>query len=432
MRSGMSLRTPMPRALLAAAMALLLVAVAASPAQAQFGRKLKDALKQNAENKAVQKAVEKVDKAIDAAATPGAGAADTAASATAPAADTGAAATTAAAANTAAPASAAAAAAPAAGGAKADALKPGQGAWANYDFKPGDRVLYVDDFTADEVGDFPKRMEFKSGALEIVDWQGTRYLRATEDSKFYLNLPELLPERFTMEFDYSIPNGGEVWISFGDENKRVQFGGDGTAVVYNQDTRITANGRIADAERGKLRRARVLADGKYLKVYLDDTRVLNVPNADVGRAKQILFYTDADVKAPSLFGNFRVAAGGKKLYDALAANGRVATQGIYFDTGSDRIRPESSPTLKEIGGMLKDHPQLKLTIEGHTDNVGSAESNQALSEKRAAAVRQALIDSYQVDGARLQAKGMGQTKPAAPNDTPEGRQSNRRVELVKQ
>lgn len=80
----------------------------------------------------------------------------------------------------------------------------------------------------------------------------------------------------------------------------------------------------------------------------------------------------------------------------------MATQGIYFDTASDRIRPESTPTLKEIGAMLKDHADLKLTIEGHTDNVGGAEANQALSDK-----------------------------PAASNDTPEGRQSNRRVELVR-
>ena len=241
----------------------------------------------------------------------------------------------------------------------------------------------------------------------------------------------MLPERFTMEFDYSIPSGGEVWISFGDENKRVEFGGDGTSTVYNNATQITADGRLPDGERGKLRRARVTVDGKYVKTYLDDTRVLNVPNADLGRANKILFHTDADAKTPTLFGNFRIAAGGKKLYDALSTAGRVATQGIYFDTGSDRVRPESTPTLKEIGTMLKDHPDLKLTIEGHTDNVGAAASNQALSEKRAAAVRQALIDTYQVDGARLQAKGLGQTKPAASNDTPEGRQSNRRVELVK-
>jgi outer membrane protein OmpA-like peptidoglycan-associated protein len=119
------------------------------------------------------------------------------------------------------------------------------------------------------------------------------------------------------------------------------------------------------------------------------------------------------------------------LYDALAETGRVATQGIYFDTGSDRIRPESSGTLKEIGAMLKEHPDLKLTIEGHTDNVGSAPANQTLSEKRAAAVRQFLIETYQVEGGRLQAKGLGSANPATSNDTPEGRQQNRRVELVK-
>jgi outer membrane protein OmpA-like peptidoglycan-associated protein len=396
--------------LVTSAAALLVLSGALTPVEAQFGRKLKDALKQNAENKAVQKAVDKENEAIDAASSGPGGAADTAA----PAAQ---------------PANASAAPTAAAGGTP-DALKPGEGAWANYDFKPGDRVLYVDDFTGDEVGDFPKRMEFKEGALEIVEWQGARYLRATSDSKFYLSLPEVLPERFSMEFDYTIP-AGEVWISFGNENKRIEFGGDGTTTVYNQDTKITANGQVADNERGKLRKGRVLADGKYVKVYVDDTRVLNVPNADLGRADKILFYTDADVKTPSLFGNFRVAAGGKKLYDALAAKGRAATQGIYFDTGSDRIRPESTPTLKEIGAMLKDHPELKLTIEGHTDNVGSAASNQALSEKRAAAVRQFLIDSYQVDAARLQAKGLGQSKPAGSNDTPEGRQNNRRVELVK-
>jgi OOP family OmpA-OmpF porin len=402
---------------LAGLAALLLLSGAVTPADAQFGKKLKNALKQNAEDKAVQAAVGEQNKAIDGGATSGAKDSAAAPAAGAPA------------------AAAATAAAPAAdAGAKADAnaLKPGEGAWANYDFKPGDRVLYVDDFTGDEVGDFPKRMEFKSGALEIVDWKGTRYLRAAEDSRFYVKLPEMLPERYTMEFDYAIPSGGEVWISFGDENKRVQFGGDGTAAVFNGETRILANGRLPDGERGALRRARVLVDGAYVKAYLDDTRLLNVPNANLGRANQILFYTDGNAKEPTLFGNFRIAAGGKKLYDALASTGRVATQGIYFDTGSDRIRPESSPTLKEIGTMLQEHADLKLAIEGHTDNVGAAASNQTLSEKRAAAVRQALIDTYHVDGARLTAKGLGQTKPAAPNDTPEGRQSNRRVELVRQ
>jgi OmpA-OmpF porin, OOP family len=109
----------------------------------------------------------------------------------------------------------------------------------------------------------------------------------------------------------------------------------------------------------------------------------------------------------------------------------VATQGIYFASGSDKIQPESTPTLVEIADMLKAHPDLDLLIEGHTDNVGSAGSNLALSDRRAAAVRQVLVDTYKIDGNRLTTVGFGDTVPAAPNTTPEGRQQNRRVELVK-
>jgi outer membrane protein OmpA-like peptidoglycan-associated protein len=81
--------------------------------------------------------------------------------------------------------------------------------------------------------------------------------------------------------------------------------------------------------------------------------------------------------------------------------------------------------------MLEAHPELKLTIEGHTDNVGSAGANQTLSEQRAAAVAQYLETNYQIAAARLATKGYGASKPVASNDTQDGRQQNRRVELVK-
>ena len=416
-----------PRLTTALALAALALVGTGRPAEAQFGGRLKDAVKRTAEDKAIQKTVDQENRAIDGALAGGKAApADTAlpSAATSPAP-----------AATAAPATGATTGTGAGGTAtasgNADGLKPGQGAWANYDFKPGEKVLFADDLTADEVGDFTRRMEFKSGALEIVEWQGSRLLRANSDSRWFIAVPEMLPERFTMEFEYAIPTGGELWVSFGNENKRIQVGGDGTAVVYNQDNGVRADGRLAGAKRGDLHRARVSVDGTYMKVYLDDARLLNVPNADLGRSTKIAFYTDGDAAQPSLFGHFRIAAGGRKLYDALAAQGRVATQGIYFDTGSDRIRPESTPTLKEIGAMLSGHPDLRLTIEGHTDNVGDAGANQELSQRRAVAVREYLVATYDIEGTRLSAKGLGQTKPAASNTTAEGRQQNRRVELVK-
>jgi outer membrane protein OmpA-like peptidoglycan-associated protein len=405
------MRFPLPRG---AAVTLLLFAallLAPATAQAQFGG-LGGKIKAKAKAKVEQKENEAADKVVDAADPSKQGAA-------------------------AAEGSGAAADAPAAAPASADGTtavapaRPGAGAWANYDFVPGETVLFADDFSKDVVGDFPRRLEFKSGALEIVESEGTRWLRAMADSRWYVPLPDVRPERFTMEFDYYI-HSGEVWIYFGeDENIVLSFSNVGGAGLSNSKAGVTARYSPPGSTDPGIRRARIMVDGSYAKVYLDDKRVLNVPNAGLERANRIQFYTDGDPTNPSLFGNFRLGAGGRKLYDAIAAEGRVATQGIYFDTGSERIRPESTPTLKEIGAMLTDHPELKLTIEGHTDNVGSAESNQALSEKRAAAVRQFLIDSYQVDGARLQARGLGQTRPAGSNDTPEGRQNNRRVELVK-
>ena len=128
-----------------------------------------------------------------------------------------------------------------------------------------------------------------------------------------------------------------------------------------------------------------------------------------------------------LIGNLSINAGGKELCDALA-DGRVSTQGILFDTGSDVIKPHSTPTLEEITSMLKDHADLWLVIEGHTDNADAAAN--LLSEKRAAAVK-AYIVRKGIDASRLESKGLGATKPKVANDTAEGRQTNRRVELVK-
>ena len=417
----MSYTTWFPR-LAAIGVLALLSAGSVTPAEAQFGRRLKDAVKKTAEDKAIQKATEEESKAIDTALSGGGEAARPADSATAP--GQGAAA---------APPAGAADAAPVGAGGKPAAAKPGEGVWVGYDFKPGERVLFADDFTKDEVGDFPRRLELKEGNMEVAEWQGGRYLRGTSWGSFYVPLSEPLPDRFTLEFDYIGPGatGWDLNVAFSPEEERPTYvrvsthtgGLDGGGVKsMSQTSRDLANTVFP---------VRVMVDGNYAKVYLGDKRVGNAPNAKLGRANKILFKVGADEKNPMFIGNIRVAAGGKKLYEALAEKGRVATQGIYFDTGSDRIRPESSGTLKEIGTMLKEHPELKLTIEGHTDNVGAAPANLTLSEKRAAAVRQNLVDSYQIDGARLQAKGLGQTKPAAPNDTPEGRQQNRRVELVK-
>jgi OmpA-OmpF porin, OOP family len=325
-----------------------------------------------------------------------------------------------------------------AAGGGAATQRVGEGAWANYDFVPGDRVLFADDLSADRIGNFPRRLEFGNGNMEIVEWQGARYLRSTSEGFFDVVLTEPLPERFTIEFDLHDPGFWPTEVYSVDPNRKYEEhvraffsfnGSSGLADGNRSPSNALSSMRVAPTE--KMMRVSMIADGPYMKVFLDETRIANVPTAAFARTNRIRFKVHGETERSSLIGNIRVAAGGTSLYDALQADGRVSTQGILFDTGSERIRPESTPTLKEIGEMLRQHPSLRLRIEGHTDNVGQATANQALSEKRAAAVRQHLVSSYGIDGDRLQAVGKGQEEPADSNGTPEGRQNNRRVVLVR-
>ncbi len=126
-----------------------------------------------------------------------------------------------------------------------------------------------------------------------------------------------------------------------------------------------------------------------------------------------------------------VTADASSLSNEINKSGHVAVYGIHFDTGKATILPDSEATLGEIVKLLQQDADLKLRVEGHTDNQGNAAANQALSEKRAQAVV-AWLTAHGVAANRLTAKGFGQAKPIEDNGTEDGRAKNRRVELVKQ
>ncbi len=116
----------------------------------------------------------------------------------------------------------------------------------------------------------------------------------------------------------------------------------------------------------------------------------------------------------------------------LKENKKVDIYGIYFDFASDRLKPESTPVLQEIVAVLKDNPDWKLTVSGHTDNVGGDAYNLDLSKRRAAAVKQALVTQYHIAPERLATDGFGASRPVDTNDTLAGRARNRRVELTRE
>jgi outer membrane protein OmpA-like peptidoglycan-associated protein len=108
---------------------------------------------------------------------------------------------------------------------------------------------------------------------------------------------------------------------------------------------------------------------------------------------------------------------------------RFVLDGVNFDTGKATIRPDSFPRLDGVVEYMTHKGSVRIEISGHTDNVGNPKTNKTLSQKRAGACRDYLI-SKGVDGARVQAVGYGDERPAAPNDSEDGRQKNRRIEAT--
>ena len=127
-----------------------------------------------------------------------------------------------------------------------------------------------------------------------------------------------------------------------------------------------------------------------------------------------------------------IVANAAALADGLRTTGHVVVEGILFDTGKSTIKPESAQAIGEVAKLLGADPGLKLFVVGHTDTVGTVESNLTLSQARAEAVLQSLVRDHGIAAARLRAFGCGPFAPVASNGAEEGRARNRRVELVKQ
>jgi len=127
-----------------------------------------------------------------------------------------------------------------------------------------------------------------------------------------------------------------------------------------------------------------------------------------------------------------VAANADAMGNDINTTGHVSIYGIYFDTGKSEIKPESDAAISEIAKLLKNNDALNLYVVGHTDNVGSFDSNMKLSKERADAVAKVLSDKYGISAARLKPYGVASLSPITSNDTEDGKAKNRRVELVKQ
>ncbi len=337
-------------------------------------------------------------------------------------------------------------------------IENAEAVYSRYDFIPGDKVIFFDDFSDTDVGEFPRKWTLNgpkggsNNAVEVVEYQGKRFLRNNPAAKgknqyestqyVRLNQKSDLPERFTVEFDAvfanAISGGYPSYYYLLLLNSKDGWKGNNPhdlgVIQLSGDENVSKNTRTSVAlVDGRVHHVAVSVNGTFLKAYIDNTRVINDPDGVKRPITLVGLSIHSSGNLPSdkvMFTNFRLAEGGKSIKSALDTEGKIVTHGILFDTGSDVIKPESLPTLKSILALLNENPGLNFSIEGHTDNQGNRAINQPLSEKRAAAVRAWLVNKG-IAPARLKTVGFGDSRPIDSNDTPEGRANNRRVEFVR-
>lgn len=308
----------------------------------------------------------------------------------------------------------------------------------NYDFTPGDTIIFADDFTTTQDGEFPDQWELTKGQAVVNKAAGYPAFLLTDGNYAEVN-PRMknktyLPDQFTIEYDL-FGNPGvyplNVALVNADDNATFHVGRD----EAQYEGPISIAGALPppireDAFDNKWHHIAVVYRKPQMKIYVDQYRVLTVPDTKFV-PQSLIFEGVGDQEKPITFRNVRVASGGgmnmvgKKFTDA-----KIVTHGINFDVDKATLRPESMGTLNQIKAVMASDPTLKFEIDGHTDNTGSAPHNLALSQERADAVKAQLV-SMGISADRLTTKGYGDTKPIASNDTQDGKANNRRVEFVR-
>ncbi|MGE0862305.1 MAG: OmpA family protein [Vicinamibacterales bacterium] len=316
------------------------------------------------------------------------------------------------------------------------ASKPADGVWRNYDFVPGSTVWRATDFSNEPVGRFPaSQLEFVRGNMQVVEFEGARMLEATSNSVVRVKLPKALPEAFTIEFSLRVPTTNSSTQVFTSPRSGAIAKHPFDYLYIYASPGIYRAGREVSGTRlpGLVRKTvpvKLQVRDDWAIVYVGPDRVAQVPTANFGRSDTVEFHLSANARFPTYLSDIVVAVGLDDLYATLDKSGEVTTRGILFDSDSDRLRPESTPVLQSLVKALTDHADLNVIIEGHTDGQGDDARNQALSERRAAAVV-AYVTGEGVRANRLTAVGKGETAPVADNATNEGRQQNRRVVIRK-
>lgn len=341
-----------------------------------------------------------------------------------------------------------------------------------FDFIPGEKILGLEGFETDPVGDFPGNWDTDASG-EVVTIQGKpgKWLKMGKDGYFLPEFYKELPENFTLEFDlaatdtYSWFSSSLGFLITNSEAKSTwrpdknQWKSSGillsvhpvnasstmgvTALktfvegkeVTNTDqsqSSLTTVERVR--EKATSMHVSVWKQGQRLRVYFNEKKMWDLPRAF---SKEIVhdrfFFLTKGGKENEFFfvSNLKLAAGTPDTRSKLVTEGSLTTNGITFDVNSDRLRQESYGVIRDIANVLNENPDIRVRIVGHTDSDGGAQLNQELSLNRARSVQKALVESFGIASSRLEVAGKGASEPLVANDSPVNKAMNRRVQFVK-
>lgn len=326
-----------------------------------------------------------------------------------------------------------------------------------FDFIPGEKVVFYDDFTNESVGDFPVQWNTNSsGEIVTVSNYPGRWFQLLGGGYYIPEAKEKFTDNFTVEFDL-IPSTTIEGVNYLFNMQFLIVSGslnnpdEGGAIPGKAGTGMTADyeninwTNWSESNEGYKDNGNssfmFMTGEKYhvafwiqkqrIRMYANDKKVLDLPRGLIQGYVYNIFRIQTSDEINPLISNFRIAAGLPDMRNKLITEGKLVSYGIQFDVNSDKIKPESYATIKEIAQVLKDNPTVKIKIIGHTDSDGDDNSNLDLSKRRAISVKIELTKSFGIDSSRMETDGKGESQALAPNDTGLNKAKNRRVEFVK-
>lgn len=328
------------------------------------------------------------------------------------------------------------------------------------DFVPGSVIVFEDAVSGEKVGEFPSKWDLERGNAEVATVNGQQVIEMTKEDSWIKPLINKNPknyfgDQFSVEFDLMYTEG-EFEIDFMHPNENADseiftltWGYDNhlflSYVPGGSSSNTDKSGSSSQDQKTQLNNKRwhhyaISFNKRAIKIYVDNVRYFNIPNAKAGAGWMTFFYRGSE---PAYLKNVRIAKGAGELYDrnatdasdaaiakAMAETGKFVTNNILFETGKADLKTESMIEIMKVADYMKKNPKVRFEVQGHCDNQGSDKVNDPLSQKRSEAIVAALV-KLGVDEWNLKAVGKGSHEPVADNKTEEGRAKNRRVEFIK-